>query len=85
MADPSPPFIHPSLPPRAVEGIITVGVGLISFFIIPDAPETAKFLSHDERSLAVRRLASEHIGKQTGGKTTGKAVKQGFANIQVSL
>lgn len=64
-----------------VEGIITTGVGLLSALILPTSPETARFLNDQERQLAVRRLAADHVGKQTGDKSTPKAVKQGFANI----
>lgn len=38
------------------EGIATVAVALVAFFVIPDFPATTKWLSDSERSLAVRRL-----------------------------
>lgn len=64
-----------------VEGIVTTGVGILSGLIIPTSPETARFLNEEERELALRRLAADHIGNQHGGKSSPKAVKQGFANI----
>lgn len=63
----------------------TSGVGLISFFIIPTSPETASFLTHDERELAVHRLAVERVGIAHGEETTVKGVGRAFASIMVSL
>ncbi|KAJ6164628.1 hypothetical protein N7470_003300 [Penicillium chermesinum] len=40
-----------------IEGSITVFVGLLICFILPDFPETWKLLSEDERRVAARRLA----------------------------
>ncbi|KAL4881768.1 major facilitator superfamily domain-containing protein [Aspergillus karnatakaensis] len=48
----------------AVEGIITVGVGLIAFFTLTDRPETARWLTPEEKDLAIARVRSEseHAG-----------------------
>lgn len=59
------------------------GIGFLSAFIIADNPETAWFLNAEEKALACRRVASEHLSQQNSTKTSGKAVKQGFANMQV--
>ena len=40
-----------------LEGLATVIIAVCSYFIIPDWPHTAKFLSEDERSMLSRRLA----------------------------
>ncbi|KAK5937723.1 hypothetical protein PMZ80_009852 [Knufia obscura] len=40
-----------------IEGIATVVIAVGSYFIIPDWPHTAKFLTEDERSMLSRRLA----------------------------
>lgn len=45
----------------AIEGIITICLSLISFFTLTDRPETAKWLSHEERDLAIARVKSERI------------------------
>ncbi|KIV97978.1 hypothetical protein PV10_01673 [Exophiala mesophila] len=45
----------------AVEGIITIGVGVITFFTMTDRPETARWLSQDEKDLAISRIKSERI------------------------
>ncbi|WQF81012.1 Putative major facilitator superfamily, MFS transporter superfamily [Colletotrichum destructivum] len=46
----------------AVEGILTVAVGLLSLVILTDRPETARFLSLEEREIAANRLKEERIG-----------------------
>ena len=46
----------------AIEGIVTVGLALISFATPTDRPETARWLSHDEKPLALNRLKSERVG-----------------------
>lgn len=45
----------------AIEGIITIILGLIGFLTLTDRPETAKWLSEDEKRLAVARIKSERI------------------------
>ncbi|GJN87347.1 hypothetical protein Rhopal_000296-T1 [Rhodotorula paludigena] len=61
------------------EGIITVGYGIISFFIIPTSPETVRWLTPEERALALRRLDIEHLG-QTDEKTTVRGVFKALCN-----
>ncbi|TNY19180.1 putative MFS transporter [Rhodotorula diobovata] len=46
-----------------VEGIITMGIALISYFILPDRPETCKWLTPEERLLAEARIKSENVGQ----------------------
>ncbi|KAF7193225.1 putative transporter [Pseudocercospora fuligena] len=42
-----------------LEGIFTTVVGLCAKWFIPDWPETAKFLTHEEKELLVARLATD--------------------------
>jgi MFS family permease len=42
-----------------IEGLCTVAVAACAFFIIPDWPETAKFLKPEERSALIARLAHD--------------------------
>jgi MFS family permease len=42
-----------------LEGIFTVIVAASSFFIIPDWPATARFLTPEERALLISRLAAD--------------------------
>ncbi|KAJ9663190.1 hypothetical protein H2198_000951 [Neophaeococcomyces mojaviensis] len=46
----------------AIEGIITIGLALISFFTLTDRPETANWLTAEEKQLAVNRVLSERVG-----------------------
>ncbi|KAL4914300.1 major facilitator superfamily domain-containing protein [Aspergillus aurantiobrunneus] len=48
----------------AIEGIITIGIGLIAFATLTDRPETATWLSQEEKELAIARVRSEseHAG-----------------------
>ena len=47
-------------------GALTSAVGVVFFFLMPDNPETAWFLTPEERIAAAARLAEEHDG---GDKT----------------
>ncbi|OQE18630.1 hypothetical protein PENSTE_c017G08855 [Penicillium steckii] len=46
----------------AIEGIVTIGVALISFVTLTDRPETARWLSQEEKDLAIARVKSERVG-----------------------
>lgn len=45
----------------AIEGIITIVLSVISFFTLTDRPETARWLSQEEKDLAVARVKSERV------------------------
>jgi MFS family permease len=45
----------------AIEGIITCGLSLIAFFTLTDRPATARWLTQDERDLAIARVKSERV------------------------
>lgn len=42
-----------------LEGLVTVVAGAASFWIIQDFPDTAKFLTEEERTLVIRRLQAD--------------------------
>lgn len=46
-----------------VEGIITVGISIIAFFTLTDRPETARWLTQEEKDLAIARVKSERVGQ----------------------
>jgi MFS transporter, ACS family, tartrate transporter len=46
------------------EAIPTVLIGLATFFVLTDRPDQAKFLTADERSWLIARLASERRAKE---------------------
>lgn len=45
-----------------VEGLITIGLGIISFSTLTDRPETARWLNEEEKALAIARVKSENVG-----------------------
>ncbi|KAL0567920.1 hypothetical protein V5O48_014074 [Marasmius crinis-equi] len=45
-----------------IEGVITCGVGLIGFLTLTDRPETARWLTGEEKELITARIRSDHIG-----------------------
>jgi MFS family permease len=44
-----------------VEGIITVGLSIVSFLTLTDRPATAKWLTQEERDLAIARVKAERV------------------------
>jgi Na+/melibiose symporter-like transporter len=46
----------------AIEGIITCGLAVIAFFTLTDRPATARWLSPEEKALAIARVKSERVG-----------------------
>ncbi|KAK5130935.1 hypothetical protein LTR08_001538 [Meristemomyces frigidus] len=46
----------------AIEGIITCGLSLISFLTLTDRPATARWLTQEEKDLAIARVKSERVG-----------------------
>ncbi|OTB03696.1 hypothetical protein M426DRAFT_321623 [Hypoxylon sp. CI-4A] len=46
-----------------VEGIITMGISVIAFVTLTDRPETAIWLTEEEKTLAVARVKSELLGQ----------------------
>ncbi|CAM1510596.1 Fc.00g009310.m01.CDS01 [Cosmosporella sp. VM-42] len=47
----------------AIEGIITVAISLYSFFSLTDRPESARWLTPDEKELCVARVMAERTGQ----------------------
>ncbi|RAL14090.1 putative MFS transporter [Aspergillus homomorphus CBS 101889] len=45
----------------AIEGIITIGLGLLAFITLTDRPETARWLTQEQKELAIARLKSERV------------------------
>jgi sugar phosphate permease len=46
-----------------IEGIVTIFVGLLAVALLTDRPETARWLSPDEKALAVARVKSERVAQ----------------------
>ncbi|KAG8675747.1 hypothetical protein FPOAC2_01824 [Fusarium poae] len=47
----------------AIEGVITIGLSLISFVTLTDRPETARWLSQEEKELCIARVKSERLAQ----------------------
>ncbi|KAK0615671.1 major facilitator superfamily domain-containing protein [Bombardia bombarda] len=45
----------------AIEGIITIALSLIAFITLTDRPATARWLTEEERDLAIARVKSERV------------------------
>jgi sugar phosphate permease len=45
-----------------VEGLITIGLSIIGYFTLTDRPATARWLSEDEKQMAIARVKSENVG-----------------------
>lgn len=45
-----------------IEGIVTVAVGLLGFAVLTDRPETARWLTADERKWVADRVVAERVG-----------------------
>ncbi len=51
-----------------IEGVPAILLGAIVFFVLDDSPETARWLSADQREWLVNTLRSEDAEAQSGGK-----------------
>ncbi|KAG0214936.1 hypothetical protein BGX28_001142 [Mortierella sp. GBA30] len=67
-----------------LEGLPTVLLTIVVFFYLPDYPETATFLSEDERDLAVRRLLAD-AGPATETSFSWKQFRDVFVDLKVYL
>lgn len=45
-----------------IEGLATIVVSVVGFFTIADWPESARFLSGDEKALVASRIAADNAG-----------------------
>jgi MFS family permease len=65
-----------------VEGLITTGLGLILFFILPNDPRTTKLFNEEERALAIARMDADQADMSNEGakkeKTTFKLIGRAF-------
>ncbi|KAF4974293.1 hypothetical protein FZEAL_8784 [Fusarium zealandicum] len=47
----------------AIEGIITIALSLMAFFTLTDRPETARWLTQEEKELCIARVKSERLAQ----------------------
>lgn len=63
-----------------LEGLATVIAGVVSFWVIQDFPDTAKFLSEAERTVVVRRLQEDDQFSAAGESLRWKYIRSSFAD-----
>jgi MFS family permease len=59
-----------------IEGLIPVALALIIWKILPDSPETARFLTQPERDLLVSRLSNDSGSGQGQATNSDKISKE---------
>ena len=57
-----------------LEGLLTFIAGILSFWIIQDFPDTAKFLTEEERTVVIRRLQQDDQFSVAGEKLKWKYI-----------
>ncbi|KAF2011660.1 MFS general substrate transporter [Aaosphaeria arxii CBS 175.79] len=67
-----------------IEGLMTFVIGVLAKFWVPDWPETAKFLTEDERALLVARLSSDS-GDAVMNRLDKRAAKRIFRDPKIYL
>ena len=67
-----------------IEGCATCAIAAGAYFIIPDWPETARFLKPEERLVLLDRLATE-AGEGTMTKVSKKAAKLVLTDVKIYL
>ena len=68
-----------------LEGLVTVVAGLLSFWIIQDFPNCAKFLTDAERTVVIRRLQSDSQHSAAGEKFKMKYIWQSLSDWRTYL
>ncbi|GIJ83853.1 hypothetical protein Asppvi_002683 [Aspergillus pseudoviridinutans] len=67
-----------------LEGLATIVVAVIAKFIVVDWPETARFLTEDERTLLLHRL-SEDQGEARMDRLDKKSLRRAFSDPKIYL
>ncbi|KAG2070957.1 MFS general substrate transporter [Suillus decipiens] len=66
-----------------IEGGITIFVAICAMFILPDFPHNTKWLSPEERALAISRLAENHCDEADGKQTTMQGLRDAVSDRKV--
>lgn len=67
-----------------IEGLVTAVLGCLSKFVIVDWPETAGFLTEEERALLIARLAAD-VGEARMDHLDKPAMKRAFSDPKIWL
>ncbi|PAV22292.1 MFS general substrate transporter [Pyrrhoderma noxium] len=68
-----------------IEGVLTVAVGIASFWLVQDFPDTAKFLTEKERTVVIRRLQDDQQFSAGGEEFKMKYLKQCIFDVKTWL
>ena len=68
-----------------LEGLLTVVAGAMSFWIIQDFPDTAKFLTEAERTVVIRRLQQDDQFSAAGEKLKWRYLVQSLRDWKTWL
>ena len=68
-----------------LEGLATVVAGFLSYWIIQDFPDTAKFLTNAEHTVVIRRLQSDGQRSAVGEKLKIKYILQSLTDWKTYL
>ena len=68
-----------------LEGLATIVAGFLSFWIIQDFPDNAKFLSDAERTVVIRRLQNDNKHSAAGEKLRMKYILQSLTDWKTYL
>ena len=68
-----------------LEGLVTVVAGFLSFLIIQDFPDSAKFLTDAERTVVIRRLQNDDQHSAAGENLKIKNIWQSLSDWKTYL
>ena len=68
-----------------LEGLTTIIAGFLSFWIIQDFPDSAKFLTDAERTVVIRRLQKDCQHSAAGEKFKRKYIWQSLSDWKTYL
>ena len=68
-----------------LEGLVTIVIGFLSFWIIQDFPDSAKFLTDAERTVIIDRLQDDDQFSAAGEKLKVKNIWQSLSNWKTYL
>lgn len=67
-----------------LEGIVTIVTSATCCYFLPDWPETARFLSEDERRILLQKLNRE-AGEAPTGKLNRKILKKSLSDVKIYI
>ncbi|KAL4936769.1 hypothetical protein BDV06DRAFT_216414 [Aspergillus oleicola] len=65
------------------EGLVSIILAIIAFFVIPSGPGTARFLTPEQRKVAAERIQLDAAGTDEHSRTRLRHVIQGLTNLPI--